>query len=72
MPRTHAVLKLYLLEPPSQALSSLRQQLPELVVTPLGIEVPLADRAPEEILALVLGLGLTARATRIFERLPVS
>jgi hypothetical protein len=39
--------------------------LPEARLTPVGIDVSLTDRAPEEVLALCLRLGVTARATRI-------
>ena len=65
-----SVLRLFLLEAPSPALDHLRQLLPELVPTPLGAEIPLGDRAPEEILALCLRCGVTARATRIVQRVP--
>jgi hypothetical protein len=49
-------------------LDRLRILLPGLVSTPLGFEVPLDDLGPEEILALFLRCGVTARATRIMER----
>jgi hypothetical protein len=42
----------------------------DLVRTPLGLEIPLGDRAPEEILALLLRHGITARATRIVDLPP--
>lgn len=68
MPGPEAVLRLFLLEAPSPAVAGLRALLPELVCTPLGLEIPLRDHGPEEILALCLRLGITARATRIVER----
>lgn len=49
-------------------MAALRVLLPELVTTPLGLEIPLRDHGPEEILALCLRFGVTARATRIVER----
>jgi hypothetical protein len=68
MPRSQALLKLFLLEAPAPGLDALRELLPELIPTPLGAEIPLGDRAPEEILSLCLRCGVTARATRIVER----
>jgi len=63
-----AVLRLFLLDAPSPALANLCALLPGVVSTPLGLEIPLRDQAPEEILALCLRFGVTARATRIVER----
>jgi len=62
------VLRLFLLDAPTPALAALRARLPGVLSTPLGLEIPLCDYAPEEVLALCLQLGVTARATRIVER----
>ena len=67
VPASQPVLKLFLLEP-SGAVAALRTLLPALVPIPLGLEIPLGDYRPEEILALCLRCGVTARATRIVER----
>jgi hypothetical protein len=64
------VLRLFLPELTPGALARLRQSLPGLVLTPLGLEIPLDNRAPEELLALFLRYGVTARATRIMARAP--
>lgn len=61
------VLKLFLLDAAAPALASLSAALPGVIRTPLGLEVPLREIGPEEILALCLRLGITARATRIME-----
>ena len=68
MPQSRPVLRLFLLEGPRGALECLRAGLADLRPTPLGLEIPLDDRAPEEILALLLRHGITARATRIVDR----
>ena len=68
MPASEAVLRLFLLEAPPHALLSLSAALPELVRTPLGVEIPLGELGPEEVLALCLRFGITAGATRIVER----
>lgn len=68
MPAAEPVLRLFLLEAPPPALAALRAALPGLVSTPLGVEIPLRELGPEEILALCLRLGVTAGATRIVER----
>ena len=68
MPAPEAVLKLFLLEATPPSLTGLRAMLPDLVCTPLGLEIPLRDHRPEEILSLCLRFGITARATRIVER----
>ena len=68
MPDTEPVLRLFLLEAPSPALVGLQAALPGIVTTPLGLEIPLREHGPEEILALCLRFGITARATRIVER----
>jgi len=68
MPGGEPVLRLFLLDAPGAALTRLRLLIPELVETPLGVEIPLRDRAPEEILSACLRVGVTARATRISER----
>ena len=68
MNTSDAVLKLFLLEAPRPALPALRALLPGLVSTPLGLEIPLGDRGPEEILALCLRFGVTVRATCILPR----
>lgn len=65
---TEPVLRLFLLEAPSAAVAGLRLLLPELVSTPLGVEIPLRNHGPEEILALCLRCGITARATCIVDR----
>jgi hypothetical protein len=62
------VLRLFLLEASSPALAALRAALPDLVCTPLGVEIPLREVGPEEVLALCLRHGVTAGATRIIER----
>ena len=67
MSTTEPVLRLFLLEP-AAAVAGLRALLPELVSTPLGVEIPLRDHCPEEILSLCLRCGITARATCIVER----
>lgn len=64
------VLRLFLLEGPGPGMAGLKAALPELVCIPLGVEIPLHDRGPEEILALCLRFGITARATCIVERAP--
>ena len=61
-------LRLFLLDAPPGGLDRLRSRIPELIPTPLGLEIPLAEWAPEEILALCLRCGVTARATRIVQR----
>ena len=70
MQRPQQILRLFLLEGPPGGLTLLRGALPDLVRTPLGLEVRLGDRAPEEILALLLRHGITARATRIVDGPP--
>jgi hypothetical protein len=65
---SEAVLRLFLLDASPAALSRLRARLPRVICTPIGLEIPLDDCAPEEILALCLQLGVSARATRIMER----
>ena len=67
MPLSRPVLHLFLVEGPRGGLERLRAGLGELKPTPLGFEIPLDDRAPEEILALLLRHGVTARATRIVD-----
>ena len=70
MSHSAPVLRLFLPELTSASLARLRQLLPGLVLTPLGLEIPLDSRAPEELLAVFLRCGVTARATRIMERTP--
>ncbi len=70
MSDSEAVLRLFLPELSTAALARLRQSLPGLVLTPLGLEIPLDNRAPEELLSLFLRCGVTARATRITVRAP--
>jgi len=70
MPAPHAVLRLFLLDGPPGGLNRLLDATSGLVRTPLGLEIRLGDRAPEEILALLLRHGITARATRIVDRPP--
>ena len=55
---------------PPGRISRLLASSTDLVPTPLGLEIRLGDRAPEEILALLLRHGVTARATRIVEGPP--
>ncbi len=64
---TEAVLRLFLLDASGAALAALTAAIPGVTRTPLGIQVPLGDLGPEEILAHCLRLGITARATRILE-----
>jgi hypothetical protein len=68
MPASQPVLRLFLLDGPPAGLARLLASTAGLTPTPLGLEVPLGDRAPEEILALLLRHGITARATRIVDR----
>jgi hypothetical protein len=68
MPAAEPVLRLFLLEAPGTALAALQAALPGLITTPLGVEIPLREHGPEEILALCLRFGVTAGATRIVER----
>ena len=70
MPQPHPVLRLFLLDGPPGGLARLLATSKDLVRTPLGLEIPLGDRAPEEILSLLLRHGITARATRIVDRPP--
>jgi hypothetical protein len=62
------VLRLFLPELRSGALAGLQRSLPGIVLTPLGLEIPLDNHAPEEILSLILKHGVTARASRITVR----
>ncbi len=71
MPATVNVLCLFLLDHPS-GIDRLRAALPPHVATPLGLEIPLQGHEPEEILALCLQHGVTARATRIIARTSLS
>ncbi|MGQ0702966.1 MAG: hypothetical protein ACT4PM_07535 [Gemmatimonadales bacterium] len=66
----HQVLRLFLFDPPPAGLNRLRAALPQHTRTTLGLEIPLDGQAPEEILALCLRFGVTARATRILDRRP--
>jgi hypothetical protein len=68
MPLSRPVLRLFLLTGPRGGLERLRASLADVRATPLGLEIPLDDRGPEEILALLLRYGITARATRIVDR----
>ena len=68
MPVSRPVLCLFLPDGPRAGFEGLRASLAGLTRTPLGLEIPLDDRAPEEILALLLRHGITARATRIVDR----
>ena len=61
------VLRLFLLEH-NPRLDRLRAVLPPHSATPLGLEIPLIDHDPEEILALCIQYGVIARATCIIER----
>jgi hypothetical protein len=62
-----SVLRLFLLDH-NLEIERLRTVLPPHLATPLGLEIPLIDHEPEEILALCLQHGVTARATSIVER----
>lgn len=68
MSDTEAVLRLFLPDVTPAGLARLEASLPGLVLTPLGLEIPLRDLAPEEILSLFLASGVTVRATRITVR----
>ena len=68
MPLSRPVLRLFLLAGPRGGLDRLLASFADMRPTPLGLEIPLEDRAPEEILALLLRYGITARATRIVDR----
>lgn len=68
MDRPTQVLRVFLFDQAQAGLTRLRAELPDHVRTTLGLEIPLGDRAPEEILALCLRCGVTARATRIVDR----
>jgi len=68
MPGSQPVLRLFLLDGPPAGLARLLASSADLTPTPLGLEIPLGDRAPEEILALLLQHGVTARATCIVDR----
>lgn len=70
MPAPQLVLRLFLPEVTPPAMARLRASMPGILLTPLGFEIPLDDRAPEEILSLLLQYGITARATRITVREP--
>jgi hypothetical protein len=65
-----AALRLLLPEGPLPSLIELRLLEPGLRLTPLGFDIPLHDRAPEEVLALCLRCGITARATRVVREPP--
>ena len=65
-----AALRLFLPDGSPPALTALRTLEPGLRFTPLGFEIPLQDRAPEEVLALCLRCGITARATRVVPEPP--
>jgi hypothetical protein len=64
------VLHLFLMDATAAGLARLEAGFPGLVRTPLGVEIPLGDSAPEEVLSLCLRCGITARATRIIDRPP--
>jgi hypothetical protein len=68
MSEPEPILRVFLLDAPSAALTALRTLLPDVVSTPLGLEIPLREHGPEEILALCLRFGVTARATCIVQR----
>jgi hypothetical protein len=70
MQAPNPVLRLFLLDGPPGGVTRLLAASSDLVRTPLGLEIRLGDRAPEEILALLLRHGITARATRIVDRPP--
>jgi len=70
VPDSTPVLRLFLPELTAASLARLRRSLPGLVLTPLGLEIPLDNREPEELLSLFLRCGVTARATRITARAP--
>ena len=68
MDQADQVLRLFLFDPKPAGLDRLCAALPDHIRTPLGLEIPLNGHAPEEILALCLRFGVTARATRIVTR----
>ena len=59
------VLQVFLLDRRSRRLDRLRTELPPHRITPLGLEIELGEFEPEEILAVFLRHGVTARATRL-------
>ena len=59
------VLRIFLPDAPPGGLARLLAGVADGRLTPIGIEIPLAGQAPEEILSLCLRFGVTARATRI-------
>jgi hypothetical protein len=65
-----AALRLLLPDGPPRALRELQALEPELRFIPLGFDIPLGDRAPEELLARCLRCGITARATRVVTPAP--
>jgi hypothetical protein len=59
------VLRLLLPRLSSPALARLEREFPGAVLGSGILDVPLADRAPEEVLALCLRCGVTPRGSRV-------
>jgi hypothetical protein len=67
MPAAESFPVLRLLEPrlSGPAFHRLRREIPGAARTRGALDLPLAEHSPEELLALCLRLGVTARGTRI-------
>ena len=59
------LLRIFLPDGPPGSLALLCTRFPGTTLSLLGVEIPLTDCGPEEVLALCLRHGVTARATRI-------
>jgi hypothetical protein len=64
------VLRLLLPRASRPAIARLGRELAGAVRAPGRLDIPLGDRAPEEILAVCLRCGVTARGSRIVGRSP--
>jgi hypothetical protein len=60
-------LRIFLLDAPTPALAQLCEGASGRCQHSAGLEVPLGDLGPEEVLAVCLRFEITARATRIVE-----
>lgn len=67
-PASFPTLRIFLPDGPPGSVARLCAGLAGAVRSPLGVDIPLTDQAPEEVLALCLRLGVTARATTIVTR----
>ena len=67
MPAADSVPVLRLFSPrlSGPAFHRLRRELPEAVRGPGRLDLPLAEHGPEELIALCLRFGVTARGSRI-------